>query len=213
MKKIASCFIAGLLFCSVALVINAAEVAVDESLEPKAVYNLEINGQKYEINQGQELEVKGEFKDPKIRFEVEPYKEFTYGGIYLKYPQNFSFEADLADENVKMWNLSGNSGILMLQKYSLEMDHRTMANLLQPRYGEENARVAPCTLKFGDKEVEGSKVVATFGGSAISQEVYSFKQGEGSLLMILQDSVDANGNPTAEGLALKKLVGETFKLK
>lgn len=215
MRKITRCLATGLFVCLFAggcLWAQDAEVSV-EAVEPQAIYIFSINGQKYEIKKGDELEIKGEFSNPRVKFEVEPFKEFNYGGISLKYPQNFSFEADLADPNVKMWNLSGNSGILMIQKYSLEMDHKTMASLLQPRYGEDNARISPCSMNLGGKETEGTKVVATFGGSAISQEVYSFKQGEGSLLMILQDSVDPAGNQTAEGLALKKLLSETFKLK
>ncbi|MFZ5949609.1 MAG: hypothetical protein ACOYXC_02805 [Candidatus Rifleibacteriota bacterium] len=187
---------------------------IDESIEPPAMFVVEINGGiKSTIKAGEAATISGEFKDPSVKVSVEPYKEFNYAGITLKYPQNFSFDADLADENVKMWNLSGTSGILMIQKYIMDMDHKTMANLLQPRYGEENARVSPCSMTVDGMEVPGTKVIATFGGTSISQEVYSFKQNDGSLLLIIQDSIDAAGKNTQEGLDLKELIGKTFKLK
>ncbi|MDN5279838.1 MAG: hypothetical protein PWR01_3803 [Clostridiales bacterium] len=186
---------------------------IDESVEPQSKFILEINDKKFELQKGASLKIQGEFKDPTVKVEVEPFKEFTYGGIYLQYPQHFTFESDLGDENVKMWNLSGNSGILMIQKYSLEMDHNTMAHLLQPRYGEQNARIAECSMKIDGTEVPGTVVIANFGGATISQEVYSFKVKGDSVLLILQDSLDPKGNPTAEGLALKEIVGKTFKIE
>jgi hypothetical protein len=191
---------------------EAKETAIDISKEPEAIFVLEINGQKVKLKQGEVTEVKGEFKNPKVSLSIEPFKEFAYGGIYVKYPQHFGFEADVADENVKMWNLSGNSGILMIQKYSLEMDHKTMAQLLVPRYGEDNARLDDCSMKFMGKMVAGTRVIATFGGTAISQEVYSFKLANGSVLLIIQDGIDENGNHTREGLALKEIISDSFKL-
>lgn len=193
--------------------VQGAGEVIDEGIEPPASFVLQVNEEKFNLKRGESLELKGEFKNPVVKLEVEPYKEFTYAGIYLKYPQNFGFEADLGDENVKMWNITGNAGILMIQKYNLEMDHKIMANLLVPRYGEANSKISECSLTFAGKPVQGTRVIANFGGSSISQEVYSFKQNEGSLLLIFQDSIDAKGLPTAEGNALKEIVAKTFKLK
>ena len=214
MRRFSTGIVAGLICLGLSGNLWAAQeiAAINEAVEPPAIYSLELNEQKRQVRDGESLEFKGEFKDPKVKVMVEPYKEFQYGGIYLKYPQNFSFEADLSDENVKMWNLSGTNGILMIQKYSLEMDHKTMASLLVPRYGEENASVEPCQIVIDGKEVPGSRVVASFGGNSISQEVYSFKLDQGSLLLILQDNIDPKGKQTVEGLALKDSIGKTFKI-
>lgn len=191
---------------------DAKDSSTDLAREPDAIFVLDINGQKVKLKKDEATVVKGEFKNPKVSLSIEPYKEFTYGGIYVKYPQHYGFEADVADENVKMWNLSGNSGILMIQKYSLEMDHKTMAQLLVPRYGEDNARLDECSMKFMGKMVSGTRVIANFGGTAISQEVYSFKLANGSVLLIIQDGIDEEGKHTREGLALKEIISDSFKL-
>jgi hypothetical protein len=111
-----------------------------------------------------------------------------------------------------MWNLSGTNGVLMIQRYSLEMDHEMMAQMLVPRYGPENARLTECSMEFMGKNVAGTRVIATFGGTAISQEVYSFKLASGSVLLIIQDGIDEKAQHTKEGLELKKIVSESFKL-
>lgn len=216
MKKYLVCLLLAVLVTTILSPAFCAEaekmVTRDESIEPSSIFVLDVNGEKFELTSGKPTELPIEVKNPKVALEVKPYKEFTYAGIYLKYPQSFSFEADLADETVKMWNLSGNSGILMIQKYSLEMDHQTMAHLLQPRYGEKNARIADCEILLDGKKVPGTKVVATFGGTSISQEVYSFNVEGGSILVILQDSIDEEGKPTQEGVDLKGMISKTFKL-
>lgn len=213
MKKNAFWFLFALLvFAIVSPAFCQEKSEVDQSIEPPTIYNLVVDGQKFELQKGKLTELPIEAKNPKVTLTVEPFKEFPYAGIYLKYPEKFTFEADLADENVKMWNLSGSSGILMIQKYSLEMDHQTMAHLLQPRYGEENARIEDCNMIFDGQKVPGTKVVATFGGTSISQEVYSFKVSDGSVLLILQDSIDPDGKPTKEGTDLKETIGKSFKL-
>ncbi len=212
LKNIVLAFFLVSLIAGIGFAQEAKESSTDLSKEPEAIFVLDINGQKVKLKQDEVTEVKGEFKNPKVTLSIEPFKEFTYGGIYVKYPQHFGFEADVADENVKMWNLSGNSGILMIQKYSLEMDHKTMAELLVPRYGEDNARLDDCNMKFMGKMVAGTRVIATFGGTAISQEVYSFKLANGSALLIIQDGIDEKGNHTKEGLALKKIISDSFKL-
>ncbi|GAB4282017.1 MAG: hypothetical protein Kow0029_27340 [Candidatus Rifleibacteriota bacterium] len=191
---------------------QAANVDPEGSIEPPTVYQLSIDGKKFELKRGVETELPIEVKNPKVILDFEPYKEFTYAGIYFKYPVNFSFEAELGDESVKMWNLSGNNSVLMLQRYAMEMDHQTMAQLLVPRYGEENTRVTDCFLQLNGLKVPGTRVIAAFGGSTISQEVYSFRLKNSSILLILQDSLDIDEKPTKEGAELKQLIENTFKI-
>ncbi|MDD2999095.1 MAG: hypothetical protein PHV05_08555 [Candidatus Riflebacteria bacterium] len=192
--------------------VAAKNMVVDESIEPADSYKLLVNGSEYEIFAGKDTELPLKLDNPKISLKLEPFKTFNYGGIYLQYPRYYTFEADLADKEASFWNLSGKQSILMIQKYPAEMDHKIMATMLKPRFGEENTTVGECSMNLNGIVTKGSKVVASIGGSSISQEIFSFKLNSGSLLLILQNALNEKGEPSEEGQILRELLTSTFKI-
>lgn len=188
----------------------AAPAAVDETVEPADNFKLLLDGQETSLvpEKPFEITIKGE----KIKglLQVEPLKTFNYGGISLQYPRHFTFEADLSDKDVSLWNLSGSNCVLMIQLYPAEMDHKIMAQMLQPRFGEKNSIVSDCTLALKGNETKGSKLTTTIGDSSITQEIYSFKVQGGSLLLILQDTLSLDGKSSEEGRKFRQLLIETL---
>lgn len=189
-----------------------AEAIPDESLEPKDSYSLEIDGKNFPIFTDRQTELKLDKTNPQVKLTVAPFKIFNYGTMSLEYPRHFTFEAELSDKDVRLWNLSGNSTILMLQKYKEEIDHVIMGNMLQQRFGEQNASLSECEMTFMGSKKKGTRVFTTIGDSSIAQEVYSFKTEEGSILLILQDSINAQGKGSAEGTSFREQVSKTFKI-
>lgn len=183
-----------------------------EGIEPADSYKLLIDGKEYEVFTDRETPLPVKLDNPKVSLKVEALKTFNYGGIVLQYPRYFTFEADLNDEEVSLWNLSGNSCVLMIQKYPADMDHIIMAKMLQPRFGEGNAVVGECEMMLNGSNSKGSKVVTTIGDSTISQEIFSFKVEGGSLLLIFQDTLNADGSHSEEGLKFQKLVSDSLKI-
>lgn len=188
----------------------AAPAAVDETVEPADNFKLLLDGQETRLvpEKPFEITIKGE----KIKglLQVEPLKIFNYGGISLQYPRHFTFEADLSDKDVSLWNLSGSNCVLMIQLYPAEMDHKIMAQMLQPRFGEKNSIVSDCTLALKGNETKGSKLTTTIGDSSITQEIYSFRVQGGSLLLILQDTLNLDGRSSEEGRKFRQLLIDTL---
>ncbi len=188
----------------------AAPAAVDETVEPADNFKLLLDGQETRLvpEKPFEITIKGE----KIKglLQVEPLKTFNYGGISLQYPRHFTFEADLSDKDVSLWNLSGSNCVLMIQLYPAEMDHKIMAQMLQPRFGEKNSIVSDCTLALKGNETKGSKLTTTIGDSSITQEIYSFRVQGGSLLLILQDTLNLDGRSSEEGRKFRQLLIDTL---
>ena len=188
----------------------AAPAAVDETVEPADNFKLLLDGQETRLvpEKPFEITIKGE----KIKglLQVEPLKTFNYGGISLQYPRHFTFEADLSDKDVSLWNLSGSNCVLMIQLYPAEMDHKIMAQMLQPRFGEKNSIVSDCTLALKGNETKGSKLTTTIGDSSITQEIYSFRVPGGSLLLILQDTLSLDGRSSEEGRKFRQLLIDTL---
>ena len=97
----------------------------------------------------------------------------------------------------------------MIQLYPAEMDHKIMAQMLQPRFGERIRpfQIAPCLSRAMK---QGSKLTTTIGDSSITQEIYSFKVSGGSLLLILQDTLSLDGKSSEEGRKFRQLLIDTF---
>ncbi len=183
-----------------------------ETIEPSDSYKLVVDGREYQIEAEKPLDLTVKGENLKAVLKIEPLKTFNYGGIELQYPRYFTFEADLSDKDVKLWNLSGAQCVLMVQKYPVpEMDHLVMAQMLQPRCGEKNSIMSPCSMKLLGEEAKGTMLTTTIGESTIIQEIYSFKAGGGSLLLIFQDTLGVKSLPSEEGRNFKDLLSRTLK--
>ena len=205
-----------------ALTVEAAEavkdakvarfVEVDETVEPSDSYQLSINSQNMAVFTDQDVELPADAAKAKVRLVVAPDKQFTYGGISLSYPRYFTFEADLSEPGVKLWSLSGNKAVLMVQRYPVEMSHRTMAEQLLPSFGEGNSTLGECEMMLSNVKTAGSRVVTTIGEGTIAQEIYSFEMKAGSLLLILQDTLEPSGKNSSEFTTFRDQLSKTFKI-
>lgn len=180
--------------------------------EPDDRYSIEVDGKEIPMLINLPHEIVVNEKKVKIMLKVEPFKIFDQGGVTLEYPRYFTYETEQNDPDVKLWNLSGVSTILMIQKYAAEMEHDVMGNMLVHRFGKENTKLSECQMLMMGKEHKGTKVVTTIGDSSISQEVYSFKSKGESVLLILQDTLDHLGKGTEEGTKFRETLGRTLKI-
>jgi hypothetical protein len=197
---------------SLAVFVAAPAVfAVDESVEPADTYKLALNETEVEIFTDQEIELPENAGKAKARLIVNPEKRFNYGDVDFQYPRYFTFEADLNEPEVRLWSLSGNKAVLMVQRYPVEMDHKLMAEQLLPSFGEGNSTLGTCEMMFNGVNNAGSRVVTTIGEGTIAQEIYSFDMANGSLLMILQDTLDNDKN-SDEFKAFRAQLSRTFKI-
>ncbi|PKL41983.1 MAG: hypothetical protein CVV41_16155 [Candidatus Riflebacteria bacterium HGW-Riflebacteria-1] len=187
-------------------------VEVDETVEPSDSYHLSINNQKVPVFTDQDVELPADAANAKVRLVVAPEKQFTYGGVSLGYPRYFTFESDLSEPEVKLWSLSGNKAVLMIQRYPVEMNHRTMAEQLLPSFGEGNSTLGECEITLNNVKTAGSLVVTTIGEGTIAQEIYSFEMKAGSLLLILQDTLEPAGKNSGEFTAFRDQLSKTFKI-
>ena len=185
----------------------------DESIEPRDQYVLIIDSKEFpiELNRAKKLSIS--ISDPEVLLKVNQYKTFNYGGVFCKYPRHYTFEANLGNPKLKIWTLSGNDAKIIIQNYSVSLDHKYLADLLAKNYGKKNCKVENCKLTFTDKTLQGTKVLATIAGNIISQQVFSLPTKEGTTMLILQDSPSDDGGPSKEGIELNKLLNKYFKLK
>ncbi|NLF96015.1 MAG: hypothetical protein GX569_04690 [Candidatus Riflebacteria bacterium] len=185
--------------------------AVDESVEPADTYRLSLNDVEIDLFPDRDIELPENAGKAKARLIVNPEKRFTYGDVDFQYPRYFTFEADLNEAEVRLWSLSGNKAVLMVQRYPVEMDHKVMAEQLLPSFGEGNSTLGVCEMMFNGVKTTGSRVITTIGQGTIAQDIYSFDMANGSLLLILQDTLEDDRN-SDEFKAFCAQLSRTFKI-
>ncbi len=151
------------------------------------------------------------FTNPEILLTAEPYKDFSYGGVFFNYPNFYTFQADLDKPNVSLWTLSGKKAVIMIQSFELQIEHKNYIKILRKQHGRIRCKVLDCEMNINNKVLNGSKVIVKSSGVFISQKVFSFDTKKGTIIIILQDTLSDN-EPSQEGLELEKLIELTFTL-
>ena len=201
------------LACFTTLGLIIPSLAADQSKEPPLGYTLRIEGQNVRVEAGSETTIQGKFENPKVLLEPDTERHFTYAALDFRYPAYFAFKAEMETEGIRIWTLSGNSCVLMIQHYqAVEMTVEDFANALKDQYGK-SATVKPISRKFNNQTYNGLQVIAKLAGAKITQDVLPFNSKGGSrFLMIQQSDGDSDVSKAESGLVVK-LLNTTLDIK
>ena len=102
---------------TLALMLCSGALVASEDKEPELGYTLLVDDQPIRLQPNKETVIAGIFTNLHVRLIPEQERHFTYGGFSFKYPAHFGFEADFRTPGLKLWTLSGNDFVIMVQKY------------------------------------------------------------------------------------------------
>jgi hypothetical protein len=150
---------------------QAQELENKNGLEAKANFELQINGKKYQITEGQELKLDTTIFNPSISVKLVDYKKFNNSSISFNYPKHLSFEFS-QDFGYKSWSLSGSNLAIII----FELDSKTNLNSLIDetikKFGKKNCVVESFQKKLGSKLCNGKKMNVSLAGEKMSLEYY-----------------------------------------
>lgn len=182
--------------------------------EPPAEYVLEVNGKSLPVSTGKSFEVDVDAGKARMKLSIKPYRTFNKVGVQFQYPVGYSFEADNTDPNVTIWSMSGNSSLLMLQKFakvsSIFMLNQ-LASGLAAEYERKNVKISPTSILLGGRKTPGKRLFITVAGQKLVQEVFAFSTSTSTFALIVQDSPTESGKETPEVKRLKQLLATSFK--
>jgi hypothetical protein len=187
-----------------------------EDQEPPQIFYLEFDGKKVpvELNKPLGTEVLGGSKSFTLR--VEPYRVFRHAGLSFQYPREYTFENDHATPGVSIWTLSGPDCLIMIQRYEgsgdPELVRQALVNELAKKYKDGKKRQVETTWKLKDRTLKGVRLEVELAGIRLHQDVYSFRAGQGSVLLLIQDSLQDDGKASAERVRTEKMLSETLRL-
>lgn len=199
----------GMLVCLAVL----SPVRADETKEPPLKLTLKINGESYPLEYGQDIQLRGEFKNPKVSVHASKTRTFEYGGISFDYPANLNWEADVENALYKSWTLSGSESMLMYFVIGAEGTYDEFVRDIVKQYGQAKTEVKPVTRKLGSQSLKGRRLVVEFAGYQLVQDVLSVPAPSGQTrLFVLQDVVPERTPDLEEPKLIFDLLKATFKV-
>ena len=147
---------------------------------------------------------------------AEPYRVFQYAGLSFRYPRGFSFEANLENRGVSLWTLDGNDVVIMVHQYAGTRDHAALCRLvikqITEQYADAKYRELETKLKLNGAPLNGRRIEVTLANTLVHQDVFSFPSGETSVVLILQDTPDANSKSSVERITAERMLRESLRL-
>lgn len=201
------------MFCSVLLASPPKDT--DTSQEPPLKITVTIDGKPIESELDQELVIKGEFKDPKVRVRAAKTRRFNYAGVTFDYPSYFTWEYEREGSIYHNWTMSGNNCMVMLMEFSVEMTAKELVENMEEEislYGKPT----PTTRTFKNTNLKGAKIAMRLSDSSsdgediqVVQEVLEIPTPKGrSRLLLLQELTP--DDPEAQ--VVLDLLSKTFSI-
>jgi hypothetical protein len=183
-----------------------------EDQEPPLGYTLQIGQEKVALEPGREVQVKGNFENPKLILVPDEERQFEAAGVQFRYPAYFTFEANSTTEGIRIWTLSGKQQVLMVQAMAgVKLSAQDMADALKTQYGK-GAKTAPVGWKIGGRKYEAVRVSVNLAGVKLLQHVLALPTKNGSRFLILQDSTEDDPAPDTEKELVTELLNKTLTL-
>lgn len=192
-----------------------AGFAADESLEPPLRFEVQIGEKTLEVSEGQQTELLGAFQNPLVRVTPLPHRVFSAQGISFRYARSYVFEANLKPD-LKLWTITGNDAKIMFYTMSEKVSASAFADQMVGQFGAKNSQVIDRTAKIvlGESTYPGATLRTKLAGSELLMDIYDVAPKEKTTkLLIFQDSLGDDNQPTREAQEAVKLVKESFRLQ
>ncbi len=182
-------------------------------LETKSMFEVQINSDKYTLEEGNELSIDGKLKDPKISIKLLDVKKFNIENISFEYPSNFSFEVEKR-EGYKNWTLDGNNYLIMIFDIDGETQLNDFIENMISQFGEEKCKTKEIETKLGEKKLNGIQLYVELVGQKLTVDFYQYNTSENnSKYIAFQDTLDDNGQPSNESKMAFKMINRSVKFK
>jgi hypothetical protein len=185
--------------------------------EPPMIFYLEAGGKKTPIELDKPFKLEVLTSAPTATLRVEPYRVFPYAGISFRYPRSFTFEANFENRGVRIWSLEGPSHLIMVQEYPGALNHAairgTVLGGLTKTYADaKKLRESDMTLKYNGGTLNGRRLEMEMAGTLLHQDLFSFANGKASVVLMLQDTPNSDGTPSAGRIIAEKMLRESLKI-
>ncbi|MEM9547173.1 MAG: hypothetical protein AAGA77_14425 [Bacteroidota bacterium] len=199
-----------LLLCNV---LTHAQNTEQTELATKSMFEIQVDAQKYVVEEGSDLDLDGELKNPKISVKLLDFKKFNAGNLSFEYPGNFSFEVEEM-EGYKNWTLDGNDYVIMIFDIDGESQVSDFIDNMSSQFGKENCKTKAITSKLGDKLLNGIQLYIELVGQKLSIDFYEYSHSDNnSKYIAFQDILQDDGTASTESVLTFKMISDSIQYK
>lgn len=180
-----------------------------ETISPSLKIDIEINGEKYHVNDGDTLTV----NNTKIIARISNFVTFDYGILKFDYPKHFGFSSE-KDFGYQNWTLDGNNFVISYFKLSSDVELDMLIKEIVLKFGKKNCTINKKTSKIGNTTLEGKRINVELLGQKLTYDMYKVKSEDSSSHFIsFQDSKNDDGGESTESIETLALINSTFLIK
>jgi hypothetical protein len=183
--------------------------------EPPQEFVLQGNGKELELRIGQPVELPKDLAGQKVTLRVRPTRLFDYQGLRFRYPQSYTWEFEPLESGEQFVTLSGHTNVLILQIHPGKPEPgallEKLAQSIADRLGSRTKMRAAELVGKEQRKLAGKHLEATLAGAKITQDVFTFRVGDETAALIVQDSLTDEGKTDPETEAALQLLAETLE--
>lgn len=179
----------------------------NDNQAPILKLDVEVNGEKYQINDGESIVVNGNT----IKVKSSDLLTFDFSALTFDYPKHFAFEYE-QDFGYKNWTLDGNNFVIMYFEYAVDIELDLFIDEMEGQFGKENCKVIKKTIQLGDLTLKGKRINVDLVGVKLTYDMYKLETNDSKTHFIaFQDSKNDDGSDSIEGIETIKLIDQTIK--
>ena len=198
-----------LIFLLLLNLINLSVKGQDEICEPKMNLDIFVDGVKYQIKDGDTLNI----PNTQIIVKSSDYMTFDFGVISFDYPKYFafSFEEDFAYKN---WTLDGNDLVIMYFEIGADAELDMFIKEMVKQFGKKNCKIVDQAVQIGNLELKGKRIIVELIGQKLTYDMYKLKSNDfKSHFIAFQDSKNDDGSDSKESIETLGIINKTIKYK
>ena len=176
---------------------------------PLLKLDIEINGEKHRITDGDSLVLNGNL----IKIKTSDFITFDYAALTFDYPKHFAYEYE-EDYGYKNWSLDGNDFVIMYFQYDVNIELDMFINQMTEQFGKENCKVSEKNIQLGNLTLKGKRIKVDMVGVKLTYDMYKVEADDSKTHFIaFQDSKNDNGSDSNEYTETLKIIEKTIKLR
>ena len=176
--------------------------------KPKSIFNVEINGAKTVVKEGEDFKLDGKTIKISLSSEV----TFSKGNIRFNYPQYFTYEYKNLSESLENWVLSGNHFKIFLMKFKGNQSIKSYVQVIRERF--VNSVDSEIDISLNKNIFKGYKIDVSVLSNPMKMEIFKIKyDGNNTYFLVFQDTKKGNYSESEEYVMAKNIIDKTLVIE
>lgn len=200
------------LFTLLSNTLLSQELKTGNYIEPKANYEININGKMYKAIEGESITIDANLVKPIITINQSELKRFDFSSIAFDYPKHMAYEFE-QDFGYKNWTLTGNNIVILIFEMDVETTLTSLVNEMVKKFGKKNCSVEDFEKELGNKLCKGKQLTVTMAGQKLIMDCYEVVLNDYKSRFVYFQDVYNDNQHTGEYQQWFNSIKESIKFK